>query len=192
MSCPTHPAFDPTCHACIDSAAGQVGKTGHPMASGTATVPVCKACKAPRGPESAFTATKYCKNCGACFDCGAPGVSMSMAMHHCGEFRGPSTVVMGQNDILASGPTRPGYQHSPATWVEGREAPKREACDDHDPYCLSCAIADAATVEACARAAYIASWRDAVVLPWEMISEDDRRRCREVARAVLAAARGGR
>lgn len=27
-------------------------------------------------------------------------------------------------DILATGPTRPGYQHSPATWVEGREAPR--------------------------------------------------------------------
>lgn len=31
-------------------------------------------------------------------------------------------------DILAAGPIRPGYQHSPATYVEGREAPRREGC----------------------------------------------------------------
>jgi len=29
-------------------------------------------------------------------------------------------------DILASGPIRPGHQHSTATHVEGREAPRRE------------------------------------------------------------------
>lgn len=32
-------------------------------------------------------------------------------------------------DILAAGPIRPGYQHSPATYVEGREAPRREPAE---------------------------------------------------------------
>ena len=107
---------------------------------------------------------------------------------------------------------------SPATYVEGREAPRREgACGadgEHGGYCdlpaqhegvphmtnpaarayMDLAASKAPDLEACARAAYVASWRNSpTVLPWEAISEDDRERGREVARAVLAAAgRGGR
>lgn len=109
----------------------------------------------------------------------------------------------------ATGGWPSGYQHSPATYVEGREAPAFRF--DSDPSgswpksdglqlsvggtaTLSVPAPDAATVEACARAAYVASWRgDPLVLPWAMLDEDDRARCREVARAVLAAAgRGGK
>lgn len=98
-------------------------------------------------------------------------------------------------DILAAGPIRPGYQHSPATYVEGREAPRRylpwanaggpNECQHGYAAGIPCPSCDA-TVEACARAAYS-------VGRWEDLPRVTAEHWREVARAVLAAAgRGGK
>lgn len=185
MPCPDHSAFDPRCHACIDAAAGQVGATGHPMAGGLS-----------------ITVTHD------------PPTAENRAQRT----MPPMTVLVEPRDdldraiirdVLASGPIRPGYQHSPATWVEGREAPKREhplarrmaACFTGD---VETALGipprptpdpDAATVEACARAAldgYEGNDPPMYSSDWGQLPEDDRDAWRDVARAVLAAARGGR
>ena len=178
------------------------------MSDDTATPrATCKACGSPRDPM-AIAYTAHCSICLGCFTCGRPGVGASITAHVC-----PGVPVVATS-FGTSDPTHPGYVHSTNPYVEGREAPRREgpACAVcghgyafHHASLVGCTAGselgscqcskytDAATVEACARAAYVASWRNSpTVLPWEAISEDDRERGREVARAVLAAAgRGG-
>lgn len=108
-------------------------------------------------------------------------------------------------DILAAGPIRPGYQHSPATYVEGREAPRRylpwanaggpNECAHGYAAGIPCPSCDA-TVEACARAAYDAYHGGMPRYRWDApegnysVLPEVKEQFRAAARAVLAAAKG--
>ena len=155
----------------------------------------CKACGSPRDPM-AIAYAAHCSVCFGCFTCGRTGVGSSITAHVCPGVPVVATT-FGATDILATGPMRPDTEGNALVGAgaypprgarrEGREAPGAEqmsamfAGTSLDP-----ALPD---LEACARAAYEASWRhDPAVLPWHLLGDDLQDRAREVARAVLAAA----
>ena len=133
-----------------------------------------------------------------------------MCCTHFEIFHGPHGCTAGES---SSNPCKcPGYE---APLGEGREAPKckHPAWSQHDDgsaTCRKCGVVvppasdfdpapDAATVEACARAAYEASLTapkigahgQAIMDPeWSALGETHRGYWREVSRAVLAAAKG--
>lgn len=139
----------------------------------------CKACGAQPSP-TALTQPVWCDVCGSCFQCGEPNIVGRVAFHACPHESIPSGFIRQRT----------------AAYVEGREAPM-EACEMP---ASSGGAAWAATVEACARAAYEAEHGSQPRCLWTTpegsdyaMRPDTKERYRRIACAVLAAAaRGGK